>query len=103
VHCTMGRLAAAAITLGGMLSRRGRLAPHVLERLGRHCGVAHRVGDAGVAQEVLQPARVHALGGQGIPPSSAAASIVKGDSQLSSMAEFVVISIGAVQVRVRRG
>jgi hypothetical protein len=51
----------------------------------------------------LQPARVHALGGQGIPPSSAAASIVKADSQLSSMAEFVVISIGAVQVRVRRG
>ena len=51
----------------------------------------------------LQPARVHALGGQGIPPSSAAASIVEGDSQLSSMAEFVVISIGAVQVRVRRG
>ena len=102
----MGRLAAAAITLGGMLSRgplRGRLAPHVLERLGRHCGVAHRVGDAGVAQEVLLPARVHALGDQGIPPSSAAASIVKGDSQLSSMAEFVVISIGAVQVRVRRG
>ena len=30
-----------------------RLAPHVLKRFRRHRCVAHRVGDAGVAKEVL--------------------------------------------------
>ena len=32
----------------------------------RHCGVANRIGDAGMAQEVLQPAGIHALRRQGI-------------------------------------
>ena len=31
------------------------LAPDVLERLRRHCGVAHRVRDRSMPQEVLEP------------------------------------------------
>ena len=46
---------------------RRALAPHVLERFRRHGGVAYLVGDAGVAQEVLQPACIHSFRRQGIP------------------------------------
>jgi hypothetical protein len=44
-----------------------RLAPDVFERLRRHRGIAYRVRYAGVAKEVLQPSRIHASVGQGIP------------------------------------
>jgi hypothetical protein len=43
---------------------RGRLAPDVFERFRRHCGIAYRVCDAGVAKEVLEPPRIHASVGQ---------------------------------------
>lgn len=45
---------------------RGRLAPDVFERLRRHRGIAYRVRNAGMTQEVLEPARVHASVGQGV-------------------------------------
>jgi hypothetical protein len=45
---------------------RGRLAPDVLERFGRHRGVSDGIGDRGVAKEVLKSARVYPPIGQGV-------------------------------------
>jgi hypothetical protein len=36
------------------------LSPNILERLWRHCGVAHRIRNRGVAQKMLKPPRIHA-------------------------------------------
>jgi hypothetical protein len=41
-------------------------APDIFKRLRRHSRVADRVGDAGVAEEVLQAPRVHSACRQGI-------------------------------------
>ena len=52
----------------GRLSRGHRCvysAPQVLEWLGAHGRVSNRVGDAGVAEIVLQPAGIHSLSRQG--------------------------------------
>jgi hypothetical protein len=50
-HFALARLSVSPATNFGPL--RGRLAPDVLERLGRHRGIAHRVRNAGMTQEVL--------------------------------------------------
>ena len=53
----------ASAAFSGRMRR--ALAPHALERFRRHDGVAYH--DAGVAQEVLQPACVYSFRRQGIP------------------------------------
>ena len=52
-----------AMDFGGL---RGHLAPDVFERLRRHRGIAYRVRNASVTQEMLQSACVHPSIGQGV-------------------------------------
>ena len=71
---TMGDDSAASTSSPGTCRKHGKacmgddgddgLSPNVFEGLRAHCGVFNRVGDRGVAEEVLQSPCVHAPLGQ---------------------------------------
>ena len=67
---SIARLRSRIGPLGDNLASLSSAPPNILERLRRHRGVTHCVGDAGVAKEVLQASSVHA------PPSQSVAGAV---------------------------